>query len=309
MKRLIILNDKTGDKNGICINLASFKSLHFVLLVLSLSIFLSSVAFAQTGANVGRVFGFSTNIDWLFVSYFVMLIVILLLGIAFMISRVFALRELEAWTKEEAMNVVLSIAILFLFTAFVGIVESLASSLAKDILSSTAADGSIQYWSYVSSTGRWNLITTSSPSCEYPCHIYIARGFLGSLYERYGQVIKQLSKSYFVGKLYEGLSVGSSVQVTLFGKQITFSFGIGAFPEYLSYNKIIEIILLEYLKIITAVKIQEFALVYLTSLSGLLFVIGIVSRSFWFLRKFGGLMIALGIGIYIFVPLMYVLAW
>ncbi|MEM3889893.1 MAG: hypothetical protein QXY17_00245 [Candidatus Micrarchaeia archaeon] len=258
------------------------------------------------------VFGFHTDVDWILIAYLVILIVALLLGIAFMISKVFAMHELEAWTREEAMNLIISIAILVLFTAFVGVAEQIANSLSKDVLSSSvsaSASGNISYWQYIPNEGRWKTIETSNPSCEYPCYIYMARGFLGSLYEKYGESLKSIAQYYFVSVFYSTQSIGSGVDFT-WGK-FKFEFGIG-FPLNAGltiYNNILATVVSEYLKIITAIKMQEIALVYLSSLAGMFFILGIISRSVWFLRKFGGLFVAAGIGLYLIFPMVYVLSW
>jgi len=281
----------------------SRKSLnHSFALFVILSLSLLSAADTVT-------FGFRTDIDWISIAYIVLIIVALLLGIAFMISRVFAMQQLEAWTKEEFINLLLSAAILVLFTAFAGIADSIASSLASDILYSTTADGSIQYWSYISDTGRWNLISTSRPECPYPCHIYLARGFLGALYEKYGPVIESTSKIFFVSKLFQSATFGMNIDITLWIAKTNFGFGWPSHAELIIYNNILSTVITEYLKIITALKMQEVALVYLTSLAGLLFIIGIVTRSVWFLRKFGGLLVAAGVGLYLIFPMIYVLGW
>ncbi|MEM4134226.1 MAG: hypothetical protein QXV73_03420 [Candidatus Micrarchaeia archaeon] len=258
------------------------------------------------------VFGFHTDVDWILIAYLVILIVALLLGIAFMISKVFAMRELEAWTREEAMNLIISIAILVLFTAFVGVAEQIANSLSKDVLSSSvsaSASGNISYWQYIPNEGRWKTVETSNPSCEYPCYIYMARGFLGSLYEKYGGSLKSIAQYYFVSVFYSTQSVGSGVDFT-WGK-FKFEFGMG-FPLNAGltiYNNILATVVSEYLKIITAIKMQEIALAYLSSLAGMFFILGIISRSVWFLRKFGGLFVAAGIGLYLIFPMVYVLSW
>ncbi|MEM3431313.1 MAG: hypothetical protein QXW80_01660 [Candidatus Micrarchaeia archaeon] len=258
------------------------------------------------------VFGFHTDVDWILIAYLVILIVALLLGIAFMISKVFAMHELEAWTREEAMNLIISIAILVLFTAFVGVAEQIANSLSKDVLSSSvsaSASGNISYWQYIPNEGRWKTIETSNPSCEYPCYIYMARGFLGSLYEKYGESLKSIAQYYFVSVFYSTQSIGSGVDFT-WGK-FKFEFGMG-FPLNAGltiYNNILATVVSEYLKIITAIKMQEIALVYLSSLAGMFFILGIISRSVWFLRKFGGLFVAAGIGLYLIFPMVYVLSW
>lgn len=255
-------------------------------------------------------FGFRTDIDWIAISYMVLIIVASLLGIAFMISRVFAMPQLEAWTKEEFVNLIISVAILALFTTFIGVIENISNSLALDILySSTQSNQSLSYWQYKPSEGRWNIIETSSPSCQYPCHIYIARGFLGSLYEKYGESLKSITEYYFISVFEQTKNVGTGFDLTAGDWKFELSFGYPLHADLTIYNNILSIVVGEYLKVITALKMQEIALVYLTSLAGMFFIIGLISRSVWFLRKFGGLLLAAGIGLYIIFPMIYVLGW
>lgn len=274
----------------------------FSLSLIFLFIF-TSISFAADYV----LFGFKTDIDWILISYLVLLIVGILLGIAFMISRVFAMQQLEAWAKEEFVNLLFSVAILVLFTAFIGTIESLSNSLSNDILSS-ASNNQIQYWSYIPNEGRWRLINTDN-SCPYPCHMYIARAFLGSLYEKYGESLKNIAEYYFVSVFYMTESAGSGFDFTLGKFKFEIGFGYPVHADLTIYNNLLAIVVSEYLKIITALKMQEFALVYLTSLSGLFFILGLISRSVWFLRKFGGLLVAAGIGLYVIFPMMYVLSW
>ena len=271
-----------------------------------LFILIISVSFAQTEYSA---FGFKSDFDWITIAYIVLMIVIALLAIAFGISRVFAMPQLEAWTKEEFMNLLISMAILVLFTMFMGAVESISSSLASDILYSTAEDGSIQYWTYLASSGRWDLITTDSPQCPYPCHIYMARGFLGSQYEKYGPTISSVSKLYFVSVLYQSATYGMKMDLTAWISRLSFGFGWPSNAELIIYNNILSTVIGEYLKIITALKMQEIMLVYTTSLAGALFILGLITRSVWFLRKFGGLLLAAGVGLYVIFPLIYVMSW
>ena len=254
-------------------------------------------------------FGFKSDFDWISIAYIVLMVAISLLGIAFGISKVFALPQLEAWTKDEFMNLLISMAILVFFTMFMGAIESISSSLASDILYSTAEDGSVQYWTYLPSSGRWGLVTTDSPQCPYPCHIYMARGFLGSQYEKYGPTISSVSKLYFVSVLYQSATYGMKMDLTAWISRLSFGFGWPSNAELIIYNNILSTVIGEYLKIITALKMQEITLVYLTSLAGALFILGLITRSIWFLRKFGGLLLAAGVGLYVIFPLIYVMSW
>ncbi len=287
--------EKRGGRFGISL---AFAALLFMLL--------SSIVFAQSDQ---AAFGFKTETDWIFIAYLVLMIVTAMLGIAFGVSRIFAMPQLEAWVKEEFVNLLISAVILVFFTTFMGVVESLSSSLASDILYSTFSDGTVQYWTYTGSTGRWATVQTADPQCPYPCHIYIARGFLGSLYEKYGPVISGISQLYFVSMLYQSATYGMKIDITAWITKSNFGFGWPGNADLLIYNNILSTVVSEYLKIITALKMQEVGLVYMTSLAGLLFIFGIIMRSVWFLRKFGGLLIAAGVGLYVIFPMMYILSW
>jgi hypothetical protein len=282
------------------------KSLNYSF-ALFVILFVSLISAADT-----VTFGFRTDIDWISIAYIVLIIVALLLGIAFMISRVFAMPQLEAWTKEEFVNLLISVAILVLFTGFAELSENVVHSLASDILSSTTETGNIAYWYYKPTEGRWGLNEIEqgqTPDCPYPCHIYIARGFLGSLYERYGESLKSIAEYYFVSVFYMTENVGTGFDLTWGRFKFELGFGYPLHADLTIYNNILSTVVGEYLKIITALKMQEIALVYLTSLAGMFFILGIVSRSVWFLRKFGGLLVAAGIGLYFIFPMIYVLGW
>jgi len=302
----MVIKDSKYNKKSKRLKEKARKSLNYSF-ALFVILFVSLISAADT-----VTFGFRTDIDWISIAYIVLMIVGLLLGIAFMVSRVFAMPQLEAWTKEEFVNLLLSVAILVLFTGFAGVVESLSNSMASDILSSTTEAGNINYWQYKPTEGRWNLINIpqgQKPDCQYPCHIYIARGFLGSLYEKYGESLKSIAQYYFLSVFEMTKNVGSGFDITWGNFKFELAFGHPLHADLTIFNNILSTVIGEYLKIITAIKMQEIALVYLTSLAGMFFILGLISRSVWFLRKFGGLLVAAGIGLYAIFPMIYVLGW
>ena len=247
--------------------------------------------------------GTSSVIAW---SGVIFAIVFILLGIAFMVSKVFGIPAWEAWVKDEVANVIFSAFIVIMFITFTGVIEAASSSLASDILSSTQSGGQTQYWSYNAGTGRWSEATTAS--CLYPCHMYLARGFLGSTYEIYGRTLKSVAKEYSVSSIFESLGIGSTMDLLFFTKldiQIGYPLGYGR----AIYDNALSTVTKEYLPVLATLKTQEIALSYLVGLSNVFFVIGILTRIFWPTRKFGGLLVAIAIGIYAILPLVYVMAW
>ncbi|VVB73406.1 Uncharacterised protein [uncultured archaeon] len=287
---------RSSDPRGIAPGVAPF-----ILAMLMLS----SLAFAQQTPTI-----FGKESEWVIWASVVMLIAASMLGIAFGLARLFAIPSLEAWTKEEFLNLLFSVVILVLFVTTAGVIESVSTSLAKDILTSTVSEsGAVQYWSYIPGTGRWSRISTSAPDCPYPCQFYIARGFLGSTYEIYGESLKGMAKTHAVSLLFESFGVGTSFDLTAFVPKLDIQVGMPLYSGKAIFNNSLGTVVEELLKIVTALKVQEVGLAYLAGLSTTLFIVGIITRILWFTRKFGGLMVALGIGLYTITPLIYVLGW
>lgn len=259
---------------------------------------LSALSFAQ-----GEPFALSTVIP----ACLVILIACALLGIAFMISRVFAVPTWEAWVREEFANVLFAVFILVIFAGFAGAIEVTSSQLASNILSTTQG-GSTAIWCYTDATGRWS--TSKSCTCSPPCHFYLARGFLGSMYEKYGTQIKDISQYYATSVLLESFAVGGNFEVLLFGfLKIDVGFAVPTQATRAILNNSLGTIIDKFLSALTYLKLQEFILLYFAGLSGVLFAAGILFHILWFTRKLGGLLIAVAIGIYAIFPLIYILGW
>jgi len=244
-------------------------------------------------------------IEW---SAVIILIVASLLGIAFGLAKVFMIPALEAWTKEEFINLLFSAFIVVAFLSFAGVIESTSNALAHDILASTSPSGAITYWTYDGATGLWGGEATFT-SCPYPCQSYIARGFLGATYQAYGEALRGVAKSYAISQLLESFGVSSTFDLSIFITQLDINIGFPMYSGRAIYNNTLSTIAEEYMKITASLKIQEIALAYLPGLAGIFFVVGILTRILWFTRKFGGLLVALGIGLYTVTPLIYVLCW
>jgi Na+-transporting methylmalonyl-CoA/oxaloacetate decarboxylase beta subunit len=75
------------------------------------------------------------------------------------------------------------------------------------------------------------------------------------------------------------------------------------------FNNSLELVISILLKALLSVKTQEFLLFYLSYLPIPFFAAGILFRVPWFTRKLGGLLIALALGVYIILPLIYTLGW
>jgi hypothetical protein len=235
-----------------------------------------------------------------------------IIGIAYMVGKTFAIPAWEAFAKDEFANILFTAFIAFMFISFVGVIESVTSSLATDMLSSVPATQSstaIQYWTYNDATGRWGTSPTPG-ACQYPCQFYIARAFLGSTYEKYAGQIKEVSKALATSKYLESIGIGFSIEFKLLiFDPLTINFGLPLYSGRAIFNNSLATVLSEFLNTVANLKLQETLLVYLSGLAGIFFVSGLLFRIPWFTRKFGGLLIAAGIGIYAIFPLTYALAW
>lgn len=248
--------------------------------------------------------------EWLTWSAIIIGITCILIGIALMVSRLFVLPSLEAWVHEEIGQIIFTVFIIILFSGFAGMIEETSSSLAVNMLQSkVTAEGQTTFWIYNNASGRWSTMQTSLPTCPYPCHIYIARGFLGSTYEVYAPYITGLAKEHAASTLVESLNVGSDTQWLFPMLKLDLNYAVPLYPARSIYNNTLEVLLTEIMKIIGLLKFQEIALVYLTNLSVLFFISGILLRIPFFTRKLGGLLLALAIGIYVIFPLAYLLGW
>jgi hypothetical protein len=242
-----------------------------------------------------------THIVW---AAIVIAITAALLGMAIMGARIFGVPAWEAWAKQEFGNLFYTVVIVVFFVAFSVVIESISHSLADDVLSSQTGG----YWyQYREHDGRWGL--DQRVDCPFPCHFYIARGFLGTTYERYGATIKDVAAYLALSRLAESVTIGANTAVTPWFSKFNIAFGTPLNAGLIILNNSISKALSELLNMVGAMKAQEIALAFMPGLSSAFFIAGILFRVPWFTRKLGGLLIALAIGIYTILPLIYVLAW
>lgn len=257
---------------------------------------------------------FTLSGDALIWSGIIIGIAALLLGAAFMASKVFMVPAWEAWVREEFGNLLFTAFILVAFVTFAYAIEFVADSLARDVLFSSNTNS---YWRYIYECtpgadkwcGRWDRISVRPTSCPYPCHVYIARGFLGSVYEDYGASITSTAKALAVSRLFESFGLSVGLDVVPWAAKLYISFGIPLYPGRAVFNNSLSKALDELLRMSMGIKAQEVMLGYLPGLSGIFFITGVLFRIPWFTRKLGGLLVALAIGLYAILPLVYVLAW
>jgi len=261
---------------------------------------LLTVGFAQAQQPV-----FTVDASILNVSLALLIIMGSLLAIGFMVSRVFGITAFEAWIRDEYAELMFTAVLLVMFSVLATMVETIADQLANDTLFVSASAGSQNtYWAYNQDTGRWS---PGTKACAQPCQFYIARAFLGSLYETYYKQIMSVGRFYSESKMWESFVPGSEAD-QIFG-MIDLEFSIPLYAQRAVFNNSLELVIDVLLKALLSVKTQEFLLFYLSYLPVPFFAAGILFRIPWFTRKLGGLLIAIALGVYIILPLIYTLGW
>ncbi|MFH1448001.1 MAG: hypothetical protein ABIG39_04000 [Candidatus Micrarchaeota archaeon] len=270
--------------------------------------------------------------DWQQMAFLVVLMGFLLMGLMYMVAYAFDFKEVMIFVKNEMIQLAVSAFILGNVLFFVFLLDSLAEensvyilgmhSNVTDITSDLIKnpDGSwtvqntqnaINVSEYRPADGRWNIVQKNpgdTIDCPSPCHIYLARGYLGMTYERIAVMARSVIKSYSslvwidrtrVGVFINIMGVVAQIAVTLMpftGLSIIYH-SLGTCFDFMA-------------KAMIALKFQESMLMYIESgIFPLFLIVGIILRSVWFLRKLGGLMIAIAIGLYTVLPLLYVLCW
>jgi len=290
------------------------------LAVLYMLLALAAVSFAQEECKgVCELFA-----NWEAVAWLTVLISFFVTSLAFMVGRGFGLREIESWGKEELYQAIASAVILGAFMGVVAIMEESSKQLAGDILTAgftatTFGTGVALRWQYNGdSSVRWSKISYGGAigrevACgandpQAACHFYIARAFLGSTFEKLSEQAREAAKLYNYFILMDTMSVGFSVNIL--AKLVTFGFATPIMGGHSIYYETIETIFSMMAKMLLLLKFQEISLMYIERgiFPGMM-VAGLIFRSIWFMRKLGGLLLALAIGLYTIFPFMYVLSW
>ncbi|MCX6777345.1 MAG: hypothetical protein NT157_00485 [Candidatus Micrarchaeota archaeon] len=294
------------------------------LLVLALVLLSGCLAGAGTPAERSiSIFG-----NWQDFSILVLLATFLIMALAWMVAYSMGFKELEIFAKNEFFQVLASAFIFANIVFFVTLIDATSQQYGAQILaySSSSAvpmvyDAATNTWSvttganfnvsnYNPTTGRW--ITAEVPSntavlCQSPCHFYLARAFLGTTFEKTYRMADSAVRSYAKLAYLDRVRMGAFIEfIGVFGISLDIAPFSGVSIIYDSIDTALDVMI----KVMMALKFQEFLLLYLQNgVFPIFLVAGIILRSVWFMRKLGGLMIAIAVGVYTILPLMYVLAW
>jgi hypothetical protein len=269
---------------------------------------------------------------WQQLAVLVILMGFLLMGLVYMVAYAFDYKTVQIFVKNEMIQLAASAVILGSMLVFIPAMDSVSQQFAADILVLRGGAGSIQFqsatgeWTVMPGhainitepkmssghwTGRWTITelpAMASFSCPSPCHFYLARAYLGYNYERIAVIARSVVKAYATLSWIDYTRVGIFVNIlgVVFQLKLTLMPFTGLSIIYHSLGTCFDFMA----KAMVSLKFQEMTLMYIQNGVFPVFLIGgIIMRSVWFLRKLGGLLIAIAIGVYTLFPLLYILCW
>lgn len=222
--------------------------------------------------------------SWESIALLAVIISALLTALAYMVAHLLSNQMLLIWAKNEFFQVMASA---FIVGSFIGFVFFLQGAIVSQIGNPAICDPSAR-----------------SPSGIPDCHILLAHSYLGYVYSDtviMSRDIVEINSALHTIRMVT--FVGEEFVASYFGMPIRPFAGLGVPVESLktAFDILVKVMLL--------LKLQQILLNYIElALFPILFVMGIVLRTFFFTRKLGGLLIALAIGLYLVYPMVYVIA-
>jgi hypothetical protein len=295
---------------------------------LSLLVLLFLVSFTYSAENVPRMPNSGNLIYWVSIGFIVVTIHMLVVVLAYMYSNFFMSEDLKVWSKNEIMQGVYSILILAFFVIIFTFINTLASSYFVDIINASSGEAELKSFCYDSNTNRWsqegdcnsnseikvvaennNVVCKKGGNTYEDCNplFLMARSYLGIAFEKLASLHQKLLINY---ALMNSINSGG-INIGVMSSSGAFGINTGlVFMKDGVYINILESLILFVEKLLLALKFQESVLKFLDfGLAFYLIILGLFFRSIFIFRKFGGLLLSLGISFMFVLPLLYVLGW
>ncbi len=239
--------------------------------------------------------GASTGGDAFNIAIYVIVSMVVLVGITYLLSRVFSNRRLEDWAKSEFIQVLISAALVgglfFLMAPGTGIIIIAFNSLVPDdsikVPSFGSYDDSAAAMQPIASTGCEGI--SNIPDGTLLCYSFNYLRLLSS------QITGLVFRLILVNTL---LDIISKVSIDVVIVEITPLSGLGSIVQVL--NSMTQSLI--FLGVGVGVGMALLNFISATALN-IFLPIGVVLRSFFATRRLGGLLIALAVGLYIVFPL------
>lgn len=293
-----------------------------------LSLIILCLIIPLTHAAVPNISDLST---WITIGLTIVIIHILLVSLAYMYANFFMAEDLKGWSKNEIMQAVFSIIILVSFVGVFTFVNTLSESYFAQIIDASnvgASEETLKSFCFNEGTNRWSSSETctglkvvsdgkGTVSCEGTgsdnCNpmFLMARSYLGISFERLASVHQMLLRNYALMSAMNSMGFNVGVYTTKEVMDKTFGGSISMnFMKDGVYLSVIESLILFVEKLLLALKFQESVLKFMEyGLAFYLIILGLIFRSIFIFRKFGGLLLSLGICFMFVLPLLYILGW
>ena len=231
------------------------------------------------------------------------LIVVLLLSIGYMAAAFMSDDRLKAWVGRELGQVFFSALIIVAVVTLVGSLDSWMHVLSLA--------GSADWQNYVEN-GVCCVPTPSHP-CPLPaasaargraCHIEIATDYLQILYETARQSAASYLNNYGWFAFLSRMSMSTTIVMKFMAGLTLYPFaGLEIPAEFFAHLFDLSI------KTMFLLRAQQLFLDFLWyPIFPVMISMGLVLRIFYFTRKFGGMLIALALALYVVFPMFYVLS-
>ncbi|MEW6035823.1 MAG: hypothetical protein AB1529_04380 [Candidatus Micrarchaeota archaeon] len=255
------------------------------LLLLALILALPYLAYATASIEeTAEASNIGIAEDWRALAIGAIMLSILLVAIGYMLGHAFEMPEIKAWAQNEMVQVFVSAIIVVAFTF---------TALLLDAYLETIVQNS-------------NLGFSCSGSTN--CAVTVSEQYLAGITESAEKqardnVVEAASAAKWA---YTRFGLSTPMLIPLLQASTSFTFTAGRLMDVERRNTV-----LEYLgNMLSSLYAQEFFVKEISfKLAPIILVIGIIARSFFFTRKMGGLLIAVGIGVMYVFPLMYVFDW
>ncbi|RLG20052.1 hypothetical protein DRN67_00995 [Candidatus Micrarchaeota archaeon] len=230
---------------------------------------------------------------WLPVAGTAIIIAAFFVSIAYMLGSALNNQMIIQWSKSELFQ-------LFASALIVGGLFWLVSMIVAFSASLTGATG-------ISCVGVPDVADkyASEDIAAAPCHIRVAQIYLEIMYENMFEMTRDL--------LVTGSLVSAISNFSITFEMLIPPWTSATFVPFSSLNMIFETLYFCFntlTKMMILLKFQIYFLSYVwRALFPMLLVLGVILRTFWFTRRLGGLLIAIAIGIYVAMPLLYVLSY
>ena len=271
------------------------------MVVISGLLFLLFLSLGCTSSSQPGASGKTSAMGWNLLVGVAVMTIVLLLALGYMAAVFMHDDRLKAWVGRELGQVFFSVVIIVVAVA-------LASSIDPWLHLLSLAGG--QDWQNYVNNG---VCCTSAATCASPagslsrgraCHIEIASDYLQVLYESTRQSATAYLNNYGMFAFLSHISISDTLVLKfLAGTSFQPFAGLELAAEFFSTLFDLSI------KTMMLLRAQQIFLDFLWyPLFPVMLSMGLVLRIFYFTRKLGGMLIALGLALYVVFPMFYVLS-